>query len=327
MRCMEVWGGNHPVDSGVAMPGLDAWVYSRPYAKAAAQPASAGGDVYYVSSCAGGQIARLLVADVSGHGTTVSEVALSLRTLMRKYVNYLNPEKFVGEMNRRFAELTENGSFATAVVSTFFSPTNQVTFCNAGHPPPLLYQPGHGWSYLESREVEGDAPADLPLGIEGTSAYSQSWVKLRRGDLVLCYTDGLPESRGADGDFLGQAGLLEIARTIDVADPTKVVPALLKAIEDVHPGNLTGDDITVLLFRASGDGANSSFARRLLAPFRLAKELMISAFPGGGPPPWPDYHPAPSVWDRFRKNKLPAAPNSSAAPVAAPRDPQRREKR
>ena len=31
MQCMEVWGGNQAVDSGVVMAGLDAWVYCKPY--------------------------------------------------------------------------------------------------------------------------------------------------------------------------------------------------------------------------------------------------------------------------------------------------------
>ena len=49
MQCMEVWGGNTQTNNGVSMLGLDAWVYSKPY-----QSADAGGDVYYVSSCATG---------------------------------------------------------------------------------------------------------------------------------------------------------------------------------------------------------------------------------------------------------------------------------
>lgn len=291
MQCMEVWGGNQPVDSSVTMAGLDAWVYCRPYAATGGTAAAAGGDVYFVSSCATGRITRLLVADVSGHGNVVAEVASSLRTLMRKYVNYLDPRRFVGEMNRRFAALSENGSFATAVVTTFFSPTNQVSFCNAGHPPPLLYRAGSGWSYLE-RQPQGDALVDLPLGIEDSSDYLESDVRLGVGDMVLCYTDGLPESRRADGDFLGQDGLLEIARGLDVSDPKAIVPALLKAIAALHPGNLDNDDITLLLFRSNGVGATTSLLTRLLGPFRVARGLVASLFPGGGPAPWPDFHPA-----------------------------------
>src|SRR5205085_11389593 len=74
MQCMEVWGGNAQTNNGVSMLGLDAWVYSKPY-----ESAEAGGDVYYVSSCATGRITRLLVADVSGHGNAVSETAGVLR--------------------------------------------------------------------------------------------------------------------------------------------------------------------------------------------------------------------------------------------------------
>src|SRR5438270_328609 len=79
MQCMEVWGGNRPVDSGVIMPGVDAWVYSQPCANQ-----EAGGDVHYVSTCAGGQVVRMVVADIAGHGAGVAETGANLRLLMRR---------------------------------------------------------------------------------------------------------------------------------------------------------------------------------------------------------------------------------------------------
>jgi len=133
MQCMEVWGGNQVADSGVVMAGLDAWVYSKPYGGA-----EGGGDVYYVSSCATGRIVRLLVADVSGHGAKVSQIATGLRALMRKHVNQIDQARFVRSMNEQFQTLASIGSFATAVVTTFFAPTNHLSLCNAGHPPPLI---------------------------------------------------------------------------------------------------------------------------------------------------------------------------------------------
>src|SRR5438477_8597012 len=119
MQCMEVWGGNQPTNSGVVMAGLDAWVYSKPY-----ENASSGGDVYYVSSCATGRITRLLVADVSGHGASVAQTAAGLRGLMRRHVNQIDQTRFVRSMNEQFQALSAAGSFATAVVTTFFAPTN-----------------------------------------------------------------------------------------------------------------------------------------------------------------------------------------------------------
>src|SRR5262245_56015119 len=125
MQCMEVWGGNEAADRGVVMAGLDAWVYSKPYGGS-----EGGGGVDYVSSCATGRIARLLVADVSGHGAAVAKLAVALRTLMRKYVNHIDQTRFVGSMNERFIEMASAGIFATAVVTTFFSPTKQLSLCN-----------------------------------------------------------------------------------------------------------------------------------------------------------------------------------------------------
>src|SRR3954469_12500684 len=166
MQCMEVWGGNDLVDANVSMSGLDAWVYSKPY-----EQAEAGGDVYYVSACATGRITRLLVADVSGHGAKVRETAIALRDLMRQYVNHIDQTRFVRSMNEQFATMSKAGSFATAVVTTFFAPTNTLTLCNAGHPSPLLYRAKkREWSLLSNRRDDdddaGDAIANIPLGIE-----------------------------------------------------------------------------------------------------------------------------------------------------------------
>ena len=120
LQCMEVWGGNQLADTGVVMAGLDAWVYCRPFAGD-----DAGGDVYYVSSCATGRITRLLVADVSGHGSIVASIATSLRSLMRQHVNQIDQTRFVQSMNQQFAAMSKAGCFATAIVTTFFAPTHE----------------------------------------------------------------------------------------------------------------------------------------------------------------------------------------------------------
>ena len=100
MQCMEIWGGNRPVEKAVSTPGLDIWVSSRPH-----EQAIAGGDVYYTSLCGGGSITRFILADVSGHGSIVSDVARSLRDLMRKNINSKDQSRLVQALNREFTEL------------------------------------------------------------------------------------------------------------------------------------------------------------------------------------------------------------------------------
>jgi hypothetical protein len=295
MQCMEVWGGNQVVDKSVSMAGLDAWVYCRPYGQS-----EDGGDVYYVSSCATGRITRLLVADVSGHGAAVCDVAGQLRGLMRRFVNYLDQTRFVASMNAQFAANTAAGCFATAVVTTFFGPTNHLSLCNAGHPPPLLYRAAaRDWSYLQhaaaaevlepAQGVDADeAPTNIPLGIDDLIRYDQFDVHLKIGDLVLCYTDSLVESKGADGDLLGQEGLLKLVRTLDPSDPATLIPRLLAAVAEQAEGNLHSDDVTVLLFQPNGSAPSAPLREKVLAPLRILRAAFGSLRPGAEATPWPD---------------------------------------
>src|ERR1700726_969269 len=144
MSCMEVWGGSQLTTRRVEMGGLDAWVYSKPFGEA-----QRGGDVYYASSCATGRITAPPLADVSGPGNAVASTAANLRTLMRRFVNRLDQTEFVRLLNQQFTALSESGTFATAIVATFFAPTQRLIVCNAGHPRPLLYQAAkREWTFL-----------------------------------------------------------------------------------------------------------------------------------------------------------------------------------
>jgi sigma-B regulation protein RsbU (phosphoserine phosphatase) len=286
MQCMEVWGGNQPVDSAVVMAGLDAWVFSKPFGNA-----DGGGDVYYVSSCATGRITRILVADVAGHGASVRELATELRGLMRRHVNQLDQTRFVRLLNAQFTALSKNGIFATAVVTSFFATNNHLSLCNAGHPPPLLYTAASGqWAFLERARPDDPSTGGLPLGIEDVFDYTEFEVRLRKGDMVLCYTDSLVEARFPDGEFLGTQGLLRLMQTLDVSDPQTLIPSLLAAIiAKTGDSGLAADDITALLFRAKADRSRVSFFKRAVAPFRLMAKIVRNLRPGGEPIPWPDF--------------------------------------
>ncbi len=67
---------------------------------------------------------------------------------------------------------------------------------NAGHPPPMWYQAARGeWSWLEvDRAREKGTAAGVPLGLLEDVEYERQVVKLRPGDLVVLYSDGLSEA-------------------------------------------------------------------------------------------------------------------------------------
>ncbi|QDU92401.1 PP2C family protein-serine/threonine phosphatase [Lignipirellula cremea] len=265
MRCMEVWGGNQGVEQYFQMPGLDVWLYSRPCDNAAS-----GGDVYYLSSCVSGRISRLLLADVSGHGVAVSQCALGLRDLMRRYVNHVSQARFVAEMNEEFGRLNHDDNFATALVGTFFASTNSFQLSAAGHPQPLLFrQPSATWEVCEDAHDAATASRlrDIPLGVAGGVEYSQTKLSLAPGDMVLAYTDGLTETRVANDQLLGTAGLLKLVESLKVA-PERLLFTLLSALREQSAATV-GDDLTLLLARANG--SRVPLRNNLLAPFRLLR--------------------------------------------------------
>jgi len=287
MQCMEVWGGSQLTAAGVEFGGLDAWVYSKPYGEA-----HAGGDVYYASSCATGRISRLLLADVSGHGSAVASLAADLRTLMRRFVNRLDQTEFVRLLNQQFLELSEGGTFATAIVSTFFAPSRRLTVCNAGHPRPLMYHAAQQrWDFLGHHSL-GDlvksTPSNIPLGMLDVSEYEQFDVELEPGDCVVSYTDALIESRDADGKDLGEAGVLRIMRHLGDVKPHKLIDALLTEIANRDPKNLSDDDVTVLVVRVNGRPPHHSLGAKFGAAIRLIRSMVAAINPRAERPPLPD---------------------------------------
>ena len=186
LQCMEIWGGIEPVERAVSTPGLDLWVYSQPF-----DGDTQGGDVYYVTLCGGGIITRIVVADVSGHGSSVAEFSLSLRSLVRQNINQKSQKRLVERLNRQFTEMAGLRRFATALVVTYLASTNRLSICNAGHPRPLFFNEAAGtWSLLAPPEGVGMAAATFPLGSTkkpATKCLKRTW----HGATVWCFTQTL----------------------------------------------------------------------------------------------------------------------------------------
>ena len=310
MQCMEVWGGSQLASSGVELGGLDVWVYSKPYGEA-----QRGGDVYYVSSCATGRISRMLLADVSGHVTSVASMAADLRTLMRRFVNRLDQKEFVRLLNEQFTALSTHGSFATAVVTTFFEPSRRLSLCNAGHPRPLLFRAGEGrWSLLGYHDhPERKGLSNIPLGMFEVADYEQLDLELAPGDCLISYTDALMESCDADGKMLGEDGLLRIVNLLGDVPAEKLIASLLQEISERFPQNLAADDVTLLVVRANGRALHFTFGEKLEAFGRFLKTFFRSLNPGADRAPFPDASLAnlggaiiPALGRRWRAPQPPA---------------------
>lgn len=244
LQCMEIWGGYQPVRDSVAMPGIDVWVHSQPHADS-----EGGGDIHYVSMCGAGAIGRFLLADVSGHGADVARIAHDLRRIMRRHINQLGSARMARELNAEFSGLAEAGRFATALIATYFAPTDQLVIANAGHPRPLWYRARRDqWQILHEDDPACDqtGPRNLPLGVIADTGYHQFAVTLDPGDRLLLYTDALTEARNPAGRLLGETGLLGLVRALDHGHPEQTAEALVAALGQYRGGHASDDDLTFL---------------------------------------------------------------------------------
>lgn len=267
MKCMEIWGGFSATDARVSTPGLDVHVIAQPH-----EHDAGGGDIHYLSMCAGGNISRFLLADVAGHGQLVADLADDLRRLMRRLINNPDASRMARTLNDEFAELAELGRFATAIIATYFAPTDQLIVVNAGHPRPLWYQAAEDqWQLLDHADEDCDAhgPRNLPLGVIPGTGYQQFAVTLRPGDLVLFYTDSLTESADPDGRMLGEQGLLELARQVGARDVEAFGQTLVDRVADHRGRPDADDDLTLLTIHHNGRKPEISIAQRLTAMAKM----------------------------------------------------------
>lgn len=245
LQCMEIWSGNKSVESTARSTGLELWIFSQPYLGD-----SRGGDVHYLSLCVGGIVTRLVLADISGHGSKVADSSLTLRKLLRRYMNAKKQDRMAAELNREFSNLEQNGRFATAILMTYLSHRKRLLLTNAGHPRPLFFRKSIGrWQYVDSGLVENDRADNLPLGVQDSTLYQSTELEIESDDLLLLYTDALTEASGSDGRQLGEDGLLTLLESIPISTSSEQMGRDLISAVRTYSGGISSDDETLIVVR------------------------------------------------------------------------------
>jgi sigma-B regulation protein RsbU (phosphoserine phosphatase) len=248
LACLELRGGNHRAVYSAELPGLSGWVSCRPL-----RPSLRGGDLYYLSACSHGVIARVALADIAGHGEVVSAAAVQLHEALRQNVDLWDQSALIRELSDTLLKDARRARFATAFIASFYSDAGELLFTNAGHVPPLWYRTStREWSLLTDSTPLSKEIVDLPLGIIAGTSYRQTAVQLEPGDLLLLYTDGISESYDESGAQLGLERLLSIARNLPTESPEAAGKGLLAAVARFRGFRPPADDETVVALQRPG---------------------------------------------------------------------------
>lgn len=119
--------------------------------------------------------------------------------------------------------------------------SEQVEYCNAGHPAPLVLRSA---GVVEKLEAGGPL-----LGVVSGASYESGRVELRLGDLLLGCTDGVLECRNAADEDFGHACLLREAREHTGESAQAVLFSVLGAVQDFAGERPRHDDVSLLVIR------------------------------------------------------------------------------
>ena len=218
-------------------PGIDVAAVLRP-------ARSVGGDLYDVVA-EGGRV-WLLVGDVSGKGVGAALFMAVTKTLFHAIAPTAGSvAEAMGRVNRELARDNERSMFVTAFAARLDLATGELEYVNAGHSPTYRLEPGRAPAPL-------GGPVDPALGgVEG-HLYRESVVRLRPGDALVLYTDGVVEARNASGEEFHARRLesyLDGCRDTAAAD---VVRGLVGRLEDFAGDTPQYDDVPILVLRVLG---------------------------------------------------------------------------
>ncbi|MCB1036101.1 MAG: SpoIIE family protein phosphatase [Acidobacteria bacterium] len=150
-----------------------------------------GGDFYDFATLPDGRIV-LMIGDASGHGIAAGLLMATAKAALGVAVDLdPSPEKVLSVLNRSLLKTGDRRSFMTLFYGVVDPVSGGLEYACAGHPFPLLRRGGG--------EVEELGQGGLPLGLRAGLEFESGRTRLEAGDLLLLYTDGLPEAVAADG--------------------------------------------------------------------------------------------------------------------------------
>ncbi|HYG35331.1 MAG TPA: PP2C family protein-serine/threonine phosphatase, partial [Clostridia bacterium] len=142
-----------------------------------------------------------------------------------------------------FEELSNVDMFITTQIAAVDVSKHLLVVASAGHCPLLVTD--------ARREVHIVATQGLPLGILPEVLFTETSIPLSPGSCALFYTDGLTETRNANGDFFGQVRLEDWLREVPTAShsATQLKERFLTELECFRGSTPPTDDLTLLIFK------------------------------------------------------------------------------
>lgn len=209
--------------------GSHVWAFSQP-------AASVGGDLYDVIPMPDGSW-LVYVADVAGKGLPAALIMAALSAKIRSEAPlHGEVDKLLANVNNAMYELmSEEGFFATIVLSKYWPRAGRVQTARAGHPHPLWVV---NYGFRELPKLNG-----IPLGVELGTEYEKTEFVLSPGESILFITDGVSEAENEENELFGNDRLTDY---LAGAKGPPWAEGLLEKIDSWRGNAAANDDLTMV---------------------------------------------------------------------------------
>lgn len=182
----------------------------------------------------------IAIADVSGKGTSAALLMANLQACLRgQAVINRSVKDTVTKANLMLSRFMDMGKFITLFYGILNIKNITFTYTNAGHNFPFLLDVDGNVKTLEK--------GGMILGVFDSAVYEEETVRLKPGDLLLLYTDGITEATNEQEEMFEEERLLKLLKdnqTLSAPQLSqRVVDEVLRFCGIVPPG----DDITLVL--------------------------------------------------------------------------------
>jgi sigma-B regulation protein RsbU (phosphoserine phosphatase) len=189
----------------------------------------------------------IVIGDVMGKGVPAGLIMTMTRGMLRAEVlNRHTPAKILQHLNRvMYADLETSNRFVTLFYSEYDPATRILSYSNAAHHPPLLWQ-------AATRSIQQLDTLGMLIGLDADTRYSEAEVQLNPGDIIVYYTDGLTDAANNKGERFDEENLQAAFEWAcqNCNGSQAILDYIFEQVQQfVGPGSHNVDDMTLVVMQ------------------------------------------------------------------------------
>jgi serine phosphatase RsbU (regulator of sigma subunit) len=200
-----------------------------------------GGDFFDYVDLPDGEFG-FAVGDVAGKGPAAALLTAVVQGVFSSPASGIGPAATLSRVNQALIRRSIESRFATAFYAVL-APDGSLTYCNAGHNPPVV---------LRADSVERLETGGLILGLFEQATFEEATIQLVKGDILVTFSDGITEALSASGEEYGDARLIECVEQNRSLPTPDLLEAILASVRAFTRGAVQSDDVTALVLRYVG---------------------------------------------------------------------------